>query len=148
MPSFRATILQARKTATGIPVPDEVVAELGAGKKPAVTVRLGSYEYRSTIARMGEQYLIPLSAEHRAASGVSAGDEVDVVVVLDVLPREVPLPPEVREAFESDPALERAYAALSYSRQRALVEPVDQAKTAETRQRRVEKVLAELASAN
>ncbi len=144
MPSFRATILQARKTATGIPVPEEVVTELGSGKKPAVAVRVGSYEYRSTIARMGDQYLIPVSAEHRAASGLSAGDQVDVVVTLDALPREVPLPPEVQQAFESDPALESAYGALSYSCQRALIEPVDQAKTAETRQRRVEKVLSEL----
>ena len=147
MPSFRTQILQARKTATGIPVPEEIVAELGAGKKPAVRVRIGSYEYRSTVANMGGQYLIPLSADHRAASGLSAGDEVEVELTLDDAPREVPLPPEVRAAFESDPELASAYATLSYSRQRALVEPIDQAKSAETRERRVAKLLAELAGA-
>ncbi|MGO4592748.1 DUF1905 domain-containing protein [Leifsonia sp. 2TAF2] len=145
MPSFRATIRQAGKTATGIPVPDAVVEELGSGKKPAVVVRIGSYEYRSTVASMGGEFLIPLSAEHRAASGVAGGDEVDVTLTLDDAPREVPLPPEVREALDASPALAAAYAALSYSRQRALIEPIDQAKTAETRDRRVEKALAVLA---
>ena len=144
MPSFRATIRQAGKTATGIAVPEAVVAELGSGKKPAVVVRIGSYEYRSTVASMGGESLIPLSSEHRAASGLAAGDEVDVTVTLDELPREVPLPPEVRQALNADPALADAYAALSYSRQRALIEPIDQAKTAETRERRVVKALATL----
>src|SRR3954449_3350046 len=78
MPTFRATIRQAGKSATGIPVPESVVAELGSGKKPAVVVRIGSYEYRSTVASMGGEFLIPLSAEHRAGSGVAGGDEVDV----------------------------------------------------------------------
>ncbi|MGO4536741.1 DUF1905 domain-containing protein [Leifsonia sp. 2MCAF36] len=144
MPSFRATIRQAGKTATGIPVPEEVVAELGSGKKPAVVVRIGSYEYRSTVASMGGEFMIPLSADHRAASGVAGGDDVEVTLSLDGAPREVPLPAEVREALDASPALADAYAALSYSRQRALIEPIDQAKTAETRDRRVQKALASL----
>jgi len=144
MPSFRATIRQAGKTATGIAVPEAVVADLGSGKKPAVVVRIGSYEYRSTVASMGGEFLIPLSSDHRAASGLAAGDEIEVTLTLDELPREVPLPPEVKQALDADPALADAYAALSYSRQRALIEPIDQAKTPETRDRRVEKALATL----
>ena len=34
--SFKATVLAAGKTATGIQVPDEAVAQLGTSKKPAV----------------------------------------------------------------------------------------------------------------
>ncbi|MGI8825208.1 MAG: DUF1905 domain-containing protein [Chloroflexota bacterium] len=40
---FRATILLAGKTATGVQVPDEVVAGLGGGKRPAVRVELNGY---------------------------------------------------------------------------------------------------------
>lgn len=144
MPMFRATIRQAGKTATGIPVPESVVAELGGGKKPAVVVTIGSYEYRSTVASMGGEFLIPLSGEHRAASGLAGGDEVEVTLTVDELPREVPVPPEIAEALAGSTALAEAYAALSYSRQRALIEPIDQAKTAETRARRIEKALATL----
>jgi hypothetical protein len=42
---FRTTVLLGGKTATGLPVPDDVVEALGAGKKPAVTrgPRLGGH---------------------------------------------------------------------------------------------------------
>lgn len=51
--TFRATIQQNGKTATGIPVPSEVVADLGSGKRPKVTVTIGSYSYRSTGCGVG-----------------------------------------------------------------------------------------------
>lgn len=144
MASFHTTILQARKTATGIEVPPAIVDELGSGKKPAVVVRIGDYSYRSTVASMGGQYLIPLSSEHRAASGLAAGDEIDVTLVLDDAPREVAVPADLAEAIDQDPALRTAFDALSYSRKRALVEPIDQAKAADTRQRRLDKALESL----
>jgi len=75
---FRTTIELGGKTATGFSVPDEVVAALCAGKRPAVRVTVGQHTYRTTIAPMGGRFLVPLSAENRAAAGVVAGDEVDV----------------------------------------------------------------------
>ena len=39
---FRTTIHQSGKTTTGIRVPDEIVEALGAGKRPAVRVTIGS----------------------------------------------------------------------------------------------------------
>lgn len=57
--SFRTTIELGGKTATGLPVSNEVVAALGAGKRPVVRVRVGSHTYRTTIASMGGRFLIP-----------------------------------------------------------------------------------------
>jgi len=85
--TFRTTIVLGGKTATGLRVPPEVVTELGAGKRPAVRVSIGPYTYRSTVAVMREDFMIPLSAEHRAAAGLAAGDEVDVDLKLDEEPR-------------------------------------------------------------
>lgn len=45
---FRTTILQAGKSATGIQIPDDVMAKLGTSKKPPVRVTLNGYTYRST----------------------------------------------------------------------------------------------------
>ena len=59
---FRATILLAAKTATGIEVPTDVFEGLESGKKPPVRVTIGDYTYRTTIAARGERFLIPLSA--------------------------------------------------------------------------------------
>ena len=86
---FRTTIAQSGKNATGIPVPDEVVEELGGGRRPAVTVKVNGYTYRSSIAAMGGGSMISLSSEHREKSGLAGGDEVEVELELDAAPREV-----------------------------------------------------------
>ncbi len=65
---YTCVILAAGKTATGLPVPEEVVHSLDAGRRPAVYVTIGDYTYRSTVAPYSEGYRIPLSAEHRAAA--------------------------------------------------------------------------------
>ncbi|MCU1588906.1 MAG: hypothetical protein JWP11_162 [Frankiales bacterium] len=132
------------KTATGLRVPPEVVADLGSGKRPAVTVTLNGHSYRSTIAVMGGAYFLPLSAENRTAAGAVAGDEVEVDVALDTAPRVVDVPPDLRRALDAVPAAANAFDALSYSHQRAHVMAVEGAKVAETRERRITKVVAAL----
>ncbi|HMG42321.1 MAG TPA: YdeI/OmpD-associated family protein [Acidimicrobiales bacterium] len=141
---FTATIHLAKKTATGIPVPEEVVEGLGSSRRPAVAVTFAGHTYRSTIARMGDQYLLPVSAEIRAITGVAAGDEVEVEVELDTAPREVTVPDDLAAALADDPGARAAFEALSYSRKRGLVEPIEAAKAPETRERRVAKVLTTL----
>jgi hypothetical protein len=141
---FRAVIELAGKTATGFEVPADVVAALGSSKRPAVRVTIGSYTYRSTIAPMGGRFLLPLSAEHRTAAGLVAGDEVDVVVELDEEPRELVVPDDLAAALKRNPAARKAFDALSYSNRRRHVLSVEGAKTAETRQRRIEKVVEAL----
>ena len=50
---FTTTLQLEGRTATGFRVPPEVVEALGQGKKrPAVTVTINGYTYRSTIARL------------------------------------------------------------------------------------------------
>ena len=67
---FHAEVLLGGKTATGIRVPPEVVEALGASKRPAVSVTINGYTYRSTVAVMGGEFMLPLSAEHRGGAGV------------------------------------------------------------------------------
>lgn len=141
---FTTTVLQARKTATGLPVPPEVIDALGSGKRPAVVVTLdGGYTYRSTVGVMGDQFLVPLSAEHRAGSGISAGDTVRVSLEVDTLPRTVDLPEDLAAAL-AEAGVRAAFDTLSNSRQRALADPVAQAKSPETRQRRIDKAVESL----
>jgi uncharacterized protein DUF1905 len=70
---FRATILLAGKTATGIEVPPEVVQSLESGKKPPVRVTIGDHTYRTTIATRAKRFLIPVSAENRERAGGCRG---------------------------------------------------------------------------
>ena len=136
---FRTTILLNGKTATGLEVPPELVDALGAGKKPAVTVTIGGYSYRSTVAVMGGKFMLPFSAEHRAATGLGGGDEVEVSLELDTAPREPVVPDDFAAALDAAPQARTAFDALSYSNRRRYVLSIDEAKTSETRQRRIEK---------
>ncbi|UOZ11191.1 YdeI/OmpD-associated family protein [Amycolatopsis sp. WQ 127309] len=141
---FRTTVLLGGKTATGLPVPGDVVEALGAGKKPAVTVTLGGHSYRTTVASRGGQFLVPLSAENREQAGVAAGDDVDVEIVLDTAPRELEIPDDLAAALAADPEARKRFESLSYSRKQGFVLPIGQAKTEETRQRRIAKVVTDL----
>jgi hypothetical protein len=138
---FRTTVELGGKTATGMRVPPEVVAGLGAGKKPAVRVTIGGHSYRSTIASRGGVYLLPVSAENRAAAGVVAGDEVDVDVELDTEPREVTVPDDLAAALAGDEDARRVFEALPYSHRQRHVLAVEGTKNPETRQRRIDKAL-------
>jgi uncharacterized protein YdeI (YjbR/CyaY-like superfamily) len=88
--------------------------------------------------------MLPLAAEHREAAGVAAGDEVEVDVVLDTEPREVEVPPDFAAALAAEPEAERFFEGLSCSQRRWHVLSIEGAKTAETRQRRIDKSVAML----
>jgi hypothetical protein len=141
---FRTTIRQSGKTATGIVVPAELVARLGTAKRPPVRVTINGHTYRSTVAVMGGAFMVGVSAENRAQADVAGGDEVDVELELDAGPREVSVPPDLAAALEDDPAARERFDSLSYSHKRAHVLSVEGAKTAETRDRRLAKVISTL----
>ena len=141
---FHATILLAGKTATGIEVPPEVVEGLGSGRKPPVRVTIGGHTYRSTVAARGERFLVGVSAENREKAGVAAGDEVEVEIELDTQPREVTVPSDLAAVLDRERKARQFFDGLSYSQKQWYVLPIEQAKTDETRQRRIAKAVGML----
>jgi hypothetical protein len=141
---FRTVLQLEGKTATGIQVPEEIVKALGKTKKPPVRVTIGGHTYRSTVAAYGDVYMIPVAAEHREAAGVKAGEEVEVTLELDTDPREVTIPPDFAQALDQDAEAKRFFESLSYSNKRRFVLNIEDAKTPETRQRRIEKAVNSL----
>jgi uncharacterized protein YdeI (YjbR/CyaY-like superfamily) len=107
-------------------------------------VTINGYTYRSTVAVLGGRFMVGVSNEVRSNAGVAAGDEVEVGMELDTAPREVAVPPELASELARDGAARSAFEALSYSRKRLLVEPIANAKTAETRGRNVAKAMRSL----
>jgi hypothetical protein len=140
--TFKGTIELRGKTACGISVPPEVVEALGHGKRPPVTVTIRGYTYRSTVAPYTGEYLIGVSAENRAGAGVAAGDVVDVQLELDSAPRVLVVPADLDAALDADPAARTFFDGLSYSNRSRFTLSVADAKTAETRQRRIDKAVA------
>jgi len=141
---FHTTILQAGKTATGIEIPEEIVTALGAGRRPAITVTINGFTYRSTIAVMGGAYMVGVNAENRESARVKGGDEVDVDIELDSAPREVAVPAELAAALDAEPAARQTFDGLSNSNKSWHTYQVENAKTDETRQRRIAKSIEAL----
>ncbi|MFO7321454.1 MAG: YdeI/OmpD-associated family protein [Chloroflexota bacterium] len=143
--TFVTTITQeAGMDATGIPVPAEAVAALGKGKRPPVKVTVNGYTYRSTVAPYGGVFMLPLAKEHRHAAGVRAGDEVEVTLELDEEPRTVDVPADLAAALAEKPGARGAFDKLSYTMRKEHVRQVETAKAAETRQRRIARIVAGL----
>lgn len=140
---FRATVELGGKTATGIPVPDQIVEALGSGNRPAVSVTIGKHTYRTTVARMGGKFMMPLSAENRTAAGVAAGDQVNVTIELDTAPREVEVPADFAKALKAARA-RQTFDALAFTHRKEYVRSIEDAKTPETRQRRIDKAVDKL----
>jgi hypothetical protein len=141
---FRATIEQGGKTATGIEVPAKLVEALGSSKRPAVRATINGFTYRSSVASMGGRFMLGVSAKVREAAGVAGGDKVEVDLELDTAPREVEVPPDFAKVLNKDAKAKRAFEALSYSRKLRLAGPIGDAKTPETKQRRIDKAMADL----
>lgn len=144
--TFTAKILQEEgMNATGIQVPPEIITAFGKGKKPKVKVTIHGYTYRSTVAAYGDVFMLPLSQEHRQAAGVKAGDTVQVTLELDLEPRTVDIPSDLATALAEKEGAAAAFDALSYSARKEFVRQVEDAKTQETRNRRIAGIVTKIA---
>lgn len=141
---FRAELESTGKTTAGFEVPEDVVEGLGGGGHPKVTVTVDGFTFRTSIARMGGRFLLGVSAERRARSGIGTGQVHDVDVELDTEPRETEVPDDLAAALTADAAAKTFWDTLSHSKQSWHVHQVTSAKKAETRTARIEKSVAML----
>ncbi len=141
---FQAVVELGGKIATGLAVPDDIVAALGPSKRPAVRVTIGAHTYRTTVASMGGRFLVPLNADNRAAARVSAGDEVDVDIEPDDDPREVAVPADLAAALGHDAEAQTFFEKLAFTHRKEWVRRVEEAKKAETRAARITKTVSSL----
>jgi len=139
--SFDTTVA-ATGNNTGIVVPDEVIEQLSAGKRPPVLVNVNGYEYRNTVAVMGGKNMISISAAVRAATGLKAADPIHVTVTVADAPREVAIPEDFAAALAADDQAGAFFGKLSNSVQRYHIDSITAAKSADTRQRRIDKAIA------
>jgi hypothetical protein len=135
------TTLSSFGNNTGIEVPESVLQQLGGGKRPAVVVEVNGYTYRTTAGVMKGVTLLPVSAAIRKDTGLQGGDDIHVVVTLATEPRAVTLPDDFATALAGQPAARTFFDNLSNSLQRMHIDNVNGAKTADTRQRRIDKAV-------
>lgn len=125
-----------------IALPFDVREEFGRARPP-VKVSINGYSYRSTVCVYGGKYFIPVRKSNQEAAGVKPGDAVHAKIALDEEPRIVEPTPDLQAALKKA-RLTADWEKLSYSRKKEFVDVLVAAKKAETRARRVQKVLAEI----
>lgn len=141
--TFKTKLLKGDGETTGFVIPAEVVEALGQGRKPKVTVTInGGFSYPNTVAVMGGDYMIGISKERRTLAGVKGGDMIEVTLELDTTPRVMAVPDDLQKALNADKTAKAHFATLSYSNQRKHIDPINDAKTPETRARRIAKSVA------
>ena len=136
------TTVAASGNNTGIVVPDEVIGQLAAGKRPPVLVNVNGYEYRNTVGVMGGRHMISISAAVRSATGLTGGDPIRVTLTVADTPHEVSVPADFAAALAADERAGAFFDKLSNSMQRHHVDNINAAKSADTRQRRIDKAIA------
>jgi uncharacterized protein YdeI (YjbR/CyaY-like superfamily) len=102
-----------------------------------VVATVNGYTWRTSVARMGGEFLLGLSREVRDGAGVQAGDEAEVTIELDEAPREVEVPADLAAALAADPQAAASFEQMAFTHRKEYARWVAEAKRDETRQRRV-----------
>jgi hypothetical protein len=140
---FKTKIIQTGNN-TGIEVSEEILEHLGGGKKPLVVVKVNEYTYRSAVGKMGDKFMISLSAENRKNASVKGGDIVDIEIELDKAPRTIEIPNGFQSLLDSNSTAKVNFEKLAPSKKKAIILSINEAKTDETRNRRMEKAIESL----
>jgi hypothetical protein len=136
------TRLEPRGPAAAVVLDDAQVTELGEGaKRFPVAATINGYTWRTSVARMGGEFLVGLNREVRQGAGAEAGDEVDVTLELDSAPREVELPEALAAALAADRGAKAAFESMAFTHRKEYARWVAEAKREETRERRVQQAL-------
>jgi hypothetical protein len=139
------TTLVKRGPAAAVVLDEEQVAQIGEGaKRFPVRATVNGYTWRTSVARMGGEFLLGLNREVRQGAGAEAGDTVEVEIELDDVPREVDVPEALASALAADPAAKQAFDSLAYTHRKEYARWIAEAKRDETRERRVGEALARL----
>lgn len=141
--TYSTTIWQTGNN-TGIPVPDHVLDELGAGRRPRVVADIDGYVMSASVGSMGGQALLAFSKARREASGFARGREVTVTIRLDDGPEHLEIPGDLAEALAGSPNARTFFDSLASSYRKNFVTQITSAKQAETRERRIATTIQKL----
>lgn len=126
-----------------IEIPAKNLNEIGGNKRAPLKVTINDYTYQSTATGMDGKCLVVFPTRDREATGVFAGDAITVTLELDSGYRKVDVPPDLNSALKSN-KLDRTFHDLTYSKRKEFARQVADAKTDETRMRRIDKIISAL----
>ncbi len=126
-----------------IEIPDINLAEIGGNKRAPLKVTVNGYTYQSTATGVDGKCMVVFPTRDREASGAAAGDRIIVTLELDDGYRKVDVPEELLESLTQNNLVERFHD-LNYSTRKEYARQVRDAKATETKNRRIDKIVAQL----
>jgi hypothetical protein len=124
-------------------IPDWVLKELNTNKRAPLKVTINGHTYQSTAVGVAGKCRVVFPSTNRLAANSKAGDIVTVTLELDAGTRSVAMPDDLVTALKASDLTE-VFEGLSYSKRKEFARQVSEAKAADTRLRRIEKVIASL----
>jgi len=145
---FRVTLDKHENSeATGIRVPFDVEKTYGTRARVPVRGTINGYPFRSSIFPMGGGcHFMAVNKSMREGAKAKAGDTVSIVMERDEEPRVIRPPQDFTHALKKNKTAQAAWEKLSYTHQKEYAQAIEAAKKSETRERRIEKAIAELSS--
>lgn len=142
--SYDTTVLGFGNHAS-IEIPPENLAQIGGSRRAPLKVTINDHTYQSTATVVDGTCMVVFPMRDREAAGVAAGDRITVGLELDSGYREVPIPNELLHRLQSD-NLTHVFHDLTYSTRKEFARQVEEAKAAETKSRRIAKIIDSLHS--
>lgn len=126
-------------------IPEANLAEIGGNKRAPLKITINGYTYQSTATGVDGQCRVVFPQRDRDAARAKAGDHITVTLELDNGYRQVDSPPALSDALKAH-NVSKTFHDLIYSKRKEYARLVNEAKTDETRMRRIDKIIAELKS--
>lgn len=150
MPTKRFKVLLEKhetSEATGICVPFDVLKVFGTRARVPVRGTINGFPYRSSISPMGGgKHFMAVNKNMRDGAKAKGGEIVSVVMERDEEPRIITPPEDFARALKSNKEAKATWEKLSYTHQKEHALAIEEAKRPETRVRRIEKAIAQLAA--
>lgn len=144
---FRVLLEQdTNSSATGIRIPFDVEKVFGTRARVPVRGTINGFSFRSSIVPMGGCHMMAVNKEMREGARVKGGDTVSVVMERDEEPRVITPPTDFARALEANKDAQAMWDKLSYTHRKEYARAIEEAKKPETRARRIEKAIAQLAA--
>lgn len=138
---FRAVIEDAGGGGAYVTIPFDVEKTFRK-KRLKIEATIEGVPYRGTLVRMGSpNHMLLVLKEIREKIGKSFGDEVVVELEEDLEPRQVDVPPDLKQALQANPKAQNIFNRLSYTHQREYVRWVTEAKRDQTRMDRAQRTI-------
>jgi hypothetical protein len=136
MGTLKRTFTVSLREDASFEVPFDVRATYGEAR-PAVKMTTLGESFRTRVMVYGGKYFLGLWKDVRERHGLRQGQKIEVSIEPDRQERKVEPPAALAAALKSNPVARAGWKALSFTHQREWAEAINDAKKAETRERRV-----------